>query len=117
MSNLNYISRGDYRIPDLKLTDSSQEPLGKYGRMRKTFLREHRPILWNSMILNETLFPHLREIDRTATERLAVMIPRLRQSVGATEELKQQNPTKWIGLMNTIRVQAEEVILTELIYS
>ena len=117
MSNLNYIPQGDYRIPDLRLKDSSQEPLGKYGRMRKAFLREHRPILWNSMILNETLFPHLREIDRTAMERLAVMIPQLRQTAGATEELKRQNPMKWVGLMNTIKAQAEEMILTELVYN
>lgn len=117
MCNLNYLSRGEYRIPDLRLKDSSQKPLGRYGRMRKAFLREHRPILWNSMILNETLFPHLREIDRAAMKRLSVMLPRLQQSAGVTEELKRQDPMKWVGLMNTIKAQAEEVILSELIYN
>ena len=69
------------------------------------------------MILNETLFPHLREIQQTAENRLAVMMPKLQQAAGATEELKRQDPMKWTGLMNTLKAQAEEVILTELIYS
>ena len=59
MSNLNYIQNGDYLIPDLKLKDTCQDSLGKYGRMRKAFLQENRPILWNSMILDETLFQRM----------------------------------------------------------
>ena len=117
MSDLNYIQSGDYRIPDLKLKDTCQEPLGKYGRLRKTFLQENRPVLWNSMMLEETLFPHLREIQQTAENRLAVMMPKLQQAAGATEELKRTDPMKWTGLMNSLKAQAEEVILTELIYS
>ena len=117
MSNLNYIQSGDYLSPNLRLKDTCQEPLGKYGRMRKAFLQENRPILWNSMILNETLFPHLREIQQAAENRLAVMMPKLQQAAGATEELKRTDPMKWTGLMNTLKAQAEEVILTELIYS
>ena len=117
MSNLNYIQNGDYLIPDLKLKDTSQEPLGKYGRMRKAFLQENKPILWNSMILSETLFSHLREIDQTANQRLEVMMPRLQEAAGATEALKRKDPMKWAGLMTTLKAQAEEVILQELIYS
>ena len=117
MSNLNYIQNGDYLIPDLKLKDTCQEPLGKYGRMRKAFLQENNPILWNSMILDETLFQHLREIQQAAENRLAVMMPKLQQAAGATEEMKRNDPLKWAGLMNTLKAQAEEVILQELIYS
>lgn len=85
--------------------------------MRKAYLQEHRPILWNQMILSETLYPHLREIDETANRRLEQMIPGLMQSAGVTEALKASNPMKWVGLMNNLKAQAEEVILTELIYA
>ena len=75
MTELTYTKNGDYRIPDLKLSEEPEsKPLGKYGMLRKTYLQEHRPILWNQMILSETLFPHLREIDETAQQRLEQMI-------------------------------------------
>ena len=114
---MTYTKNGDYLIPDLALTETKQKPLGKYGRLRKTFLREHRPILWNRMILDETLFPHLREIDETANRRLEQMIPELMKSAGVTENLKASDPMKWVQTMNSLKAQAEEVILNELIYS
>ena len=116
MSSLTYRQNGDYQIPNLSLSDRSNQPLGKYGRLRKTYLKEHRPILWNSMILSETLYPHLREIDRTANQRLEQILTELKQTAGVTEELKSSDPLKWVGLMNTLKAQAEEIILTELIY-
>jgi hypothetical protein len=117
MNELNYRTSGDYLIPDLTLTEQEQKPLGKYGRMRKKYLQEQRPVLWNQMILSETLYPHLREIDETASSRLEQMLPALAKAVGATEELKASDPMTWVGLMNSCKAQAEEVILTELIYS
>ena len=118
MTELTYTKNGDYRIPDLKLSEEPQsKPLGKYGMLRKTYLREHRPILWNQMILSETLFPHLREIDETARQRLEQMMPELMKSAGVTEALKASDPMKWVGLMNTLKAQAEETILTELVFS
>ena len=117
MSSLTYRQNGDYQIPNLSLSDRSQQPLGKYGRMRKTYLKEHRPVLWNSMILSETLYPHLREIDQTANSRLEQMMPQLMQAAGVTEELKASDPMKWTGLMNSLKAQAEETILRELIYN
>ena len=88
MTELTYMKNGDYRIPDLKLSEEpGSKPLGKYGMLRKTYLQEHRPILWNQMILSETLFPHLREIDETAHRRLEQMMPVLMQSAGVTEAL------------------------------
>ena len=117
MSSLTYRQNGDYQIPNLSLSDRSQQPLGKYGRLRKTYLKEHRPILWNSMILSETLYPHLREIDQTANQRLDQILTELKKSAGVTEELKASDPMKWVGLMNTLKAQAEEIILTELIYA
>src|SRR5574344_2692664 len=117
MEELTYTKNGDYLIPDLSLTEQQETPLGKYGRMRKTYLKEHRPILWNRMILSEKLYPHLREIDETANRRLEQMMPGLMQSAGVTEALKASAPMTWVGLMNSLKAQAEEVILTELIYA
>ena len=74
-------------------------------------------MLWNRLILSEQLYPHLMEIDTTANRRLEQMMPKLMQSAGVTEALKANNPMKWVGLMNDLKAQAEEVILTELIYA
>ena len=114
---MNYIQNGDYLIPDLKLSQQSEKTLGKYGRMRKTYLKEHRPILYNQMLLNEKLYQHLLEIDETAQSRLEQMMPRLAKEAGATEQLKASDPMKWVGLMNTCKAQAEEILMAELINS
>ena len=115
MTELNYRISGDYLIPDLTLNGQEQKPLGKYGRMRKKYLQEHRPVLWNQMIINETLYLHLREIDETASSRLEQMLPALAKEAGATEQLKASDPMAWVGLMNSCKAQAEEVILSELV--
>ena len=117
MNELTYTRSGDYWIPNLTLSQQETQPLGKYGRLRKTYLQENRPVLWNSLILSEKLYPHLREIDETANRRLEQMMPALMQSAGVTEALKASDPMKWVGLMNSLKAQAEEVILTELIYA
>ena len=117
MEELTYTKNGDYLIPDLSLTEQQETPLGKYGRMRKTYLKEHRPILWNRMILSETLYPHLREIDETANRRLERMMPELMKLNGVTEGLKAKDPMKWVGLMNNLKAQAEETILAELVFN
>jgi hypothetical protein len=116
MTELSYQKNGDYLIPDLTLSEQEKTPLGKYGRMRKKYLQEHRPILWNQMILSETLYPHLREIDSAANSRLEQMVPALARAAGATEELKASDPLKWTGLMNSCKAQAEETILAELVF-
>ena len=116
-NNLTYTRNGDYLIPDLKLSEQPEKPLGKYGRMRKAYLKEHRPILYNQLLMSEKLYPHLLEIDETANSRLEQMMPRLAESAGATEELKASDPMKWVGLMNTCKAQAEEILLAELISS
>ena len=112
-----YRQEGDYLIPNLTLPDEPEYQIGKYGRMRQKYLKEHRPILWNQMILEETLFPHLLEIEQAAQSRLEQMMPELAAEAGATESLKASDPMKWVGLMNTCKAQAEEIILDELIYA
>ena len=105
-NNLDYTRCGDYDIPHLCLTPITVVSLGKYGRMRKQYLQEHRQILWNSMILSETLYPHLREINETANRRLEQLMPELMKQNGVTEELKAVDQMAWVGAMNSIRNQA-----------
>ena len=116
MSELDYTRNGDYLIPNLTL-DSVQQPLGKYGRMRKKFLREHRPILWNSLILSGKLQDHLLEIDRTAQDRLECMMEERMKAAGLTERMKAENPMEWVGQMNCLKAQVEESLLNEGVYS
>ncbi len=117
MAELTYTQNGDYQIPDLRLSEQAQTPLGKYGRMRKAYLKEHRPVLWNELILSEKLYPHLREIDDTANRRLEQMMPELMEQNGVTESLKAEDPMRWTQMMNSLKAQAEETILNELIYN
>ena len=117
MSELQYRMNGDYLIPDLSLSETAEMPLGKYGRMRKTYLKEHRPVLFTNLLLSEKLYPHLREIDETAQTRLETMMPKLMEAAGISEKLKAENPMQWVGLMNNCKTQAEETILSELVYS
>ena len=118
MSNMNieYRRNGDYLVPNIEL-NQPQTPLGKYGRMRRTFLKENRPVLYNHLLLSGTLYPHLAEIDRAAKQRLEQMMPALTQAAGATEELKARDPMQWTSRMNACKAQAEEVIRNELIYN
>ena len=102
-------------LPELSLPET--EPIGRYGRMRQKYLREHRLILWNQMVLNGTLWPHLHEIEEAAQSRIDLMLPKLAAEAGATEELKAADPMKWTGLINSCKAQAEEVVLNELIYN
>ena len=114
---MTYRQNGDYLIPDIRLSEQEDTPIGKYGQMRKQYLKEHRPILWNRLVLSEQLFPHLREIDGTAHRRLDELMPQMAKQAGVTEELKRRDPLKWAGMMNTLKAQAEEIILNELVYN
>ena len=116
MSELTYTRCGDYYIPDLKLSEQPEAPIGKYGRMRQRYLKEHRPGLYSSLILSEKLYPHLLEIDRAARERMDAMLPRMMEAAGVTEELKACDQLAWVGAMNSIRSRAEEIIRSEMIY-
>ena len=114
-NNLTDTLCGDYCIPNLSLSDTEAEPLGKYGRMRKTYLKEHRPILWNTMILSETLYPHLYEIDEAAHRRVEQIMEELLAVHPAPNKATQQ--MAWVQHMNNLKAQAEESSLDELIYN
>ena len=117
MSKLTYIRCGDYDIPNLKLSEQPETSIGKYGRMRKSYLKEHRPILYNHLLMSEKLYPHLLEIERTAQGRVETMLPHMMEVAGVTEELKACDPMRWVGLMNTLTAQIEEILIRELICS
>ena len=97
MSSLTYTQNGDYLIPNLVLDPAPSKPLGKYGRMRKAYLKEHRRLIYNQMLLSGSLFPHLQEVDETAHQRLEQMMPQLAKEAGATEELKARDPDEMGG--------------------
>ena len=107
---------GDYYIPVLTLSSEEQRPIGKWGRMHQEYLREHRPILFNDLILRGQLWTYLADLNEQAQERLSLIIEQMKASEGVTEELKADNQMAWVGAMNSIRNRAEEIILQGLIY-
>ena len=117
MSKLRYVWCGDYLIPDLMLNAKPYPPLGKHGRMREQYLREHRHLLYSTMLLGGKLDEHLHEIDAAAQKRMDHLMRQMAEKTGITEELKARDPMRWVGEMNAIKMQAEEMILEELIYS
>ncbi len=115
MKEIVYKQCGDYYIPDLKLPEQEVLPLGKYGRMRLRHLRENSPYLYNNHLLNGTLNKHCAETEAKAEARLAELIDSMAKAEGVTEALKAKDPMKWVGLMNSIKASAEEVVINQII--
>lgn len=112
-NGLHYILNGDYYLPDI--TVEPGKPLGKYGRARLRYLKEHRSDVYSRLLLPGKLFDDLNETDAEAKRLLETMIPTMAKQAGITEKLKAADPMKWIGLMNAIKAQVEEIIWNELI--
>ena len=93
------------------------KPLGKYGRMRRTYLKENKRILYNQMLLNDTLWPHLLEVDRQANDMMDTIVARMKQERGVTEQLKANDQWRWIQEMGNIRNAAEEFVLREVVFA
>ena len=117
MSELIYRRNGDYLLPEMGLTEAETKPLGKYGMMRRLYLEQHRPGLYTRLLLSGKLMEHLQEIETTAQNRLESLMTQLKAQNNVTEELKEKDQMKWVGLMNSLKNQAEEMILSELVYS
>ena len=100
MNNLEYIRNGDYFIPNLTLSEQTQKTIGKYGRMRETYLREHHSVRYNHLLLSEKLYPHLLEIDQAANKRLESLMPPMIKAAGITKQLKVNDQMRWVGLMS-----------------
>jgi hypothetical protein len=112
-----YTQVGDYLIPNLVISEAEQSPLGKYGRMRKHYLKEHRPALYSNMLLAGKLFQHLAEIDKACEERMELLIHQMAKQEGVTEALKADDQMECVRRMTSIRNRAEEIALRELVYS
>ncbi|MGI6072743.1 MAG: TnpV protein [Lachnospiraceae bacterium] len=106
--------QGDYLIPDLTAPEAPR--IGKYGMLRRSYLRDHRDGIYTGMMLSGKLNSHLEQIDRQANEMMETLTLHMAETQGVTESLKASDQMKWVGLMNNIRHSAEEIVLTELIY-
>ena len=114
-ADISYKAVGDYLLPMITLPESSG-PIGHFGRLRKAFLKEHRPLTFQTMLLNGTLDAYLADLNRQATERKETLIRQMAAKEGITEELKAVNPMAWVQRMNNLRACTEEIILKELVY-
>lgn len=111
-----YRQVGDYLIPNLVLPDDSNYQIGKYGRMRRSYLKEHRKILYSNYVVEVTLFKHLSEIDQACKNRMEIIISAMEKQEGVTEALKAADQMEWVRRKNSIHSRAEEIVLHELVY-
>ena len=111
-----YTQVGDYLLPDLIIDETEQQPIGKYGRMRKRYLKEHRPILFSNLLLSGKLDQHLAEIDHACVEGIDLLTRQMADQEGVTEALKATDQMEWVRRMNNIQNRAEEIVLNELVY-
>lgn len=114
-NELSYTLHGDYYLPDLAVNE--EEPTyGKYGMLRKQFLKMHRPARYQYLLMTGELIAYLNRVDQEAREQVESLMKQMVEKQGVTERLKMQNQMKWVGLMNSIKVCAEEIVLQELVY-
>ena len=113
-NGMSYTLHGDYYLPDLVLRE--EEPIyGKYGMLRKQFLKEHRSARYQYLLLTGKLNEHLNQIDQEAREQVETLMEQMTEKQGVTEELKAQDQMKWVRLMNNIKASAEEIVLKNLV--
>lgn len=112
--NLNYTKCGDYFIPDIRLTHTGTQALGKYGRMRRAFLEQNKQMLFNNLVLTESLFPHLWEVQQTCEKRMELLMADLVAKNPEPDKATQQ--LAWVAHMSSLKAQAEEIVVAELIY-
>ena len=115
-TEIRYAQVGDYQLPLLTLPQTdNHEPLGKYARMRRTYLKTQRPVLYNRMLLNGSLWPHLQDVQETACERLERTMTTLLDKYPAPDKAHAQ--LLWVAHMNGLKAQAEEVVVREIVYA
>ena len=113
-NGLDYTLVGDYYLPDLEI--ESSQPLGKFGRARMKYLKEHRPGLYRQLLLSGKLYDDLHEVDAEAQRLLDEMIPKMAAEAGVNEDLKAADPIRWADMMNTIKAQIEEIIWSDIVF-
>ena len=116
-TGIEYHLQGDYYIPNLTIPKQEKIILNKYGRMRLNYLKENKKVEYSIMLMDGTLNSHLKEIQETATERVEQIIKQLKVKSNLTEDMKNTDMLYWVGTMNSIKAQAEEIVLNELTYN
>ncbi|MBQ7597752.1 MAG: TnpV protein [Clostridia bacterium] len=116
-NGLYYTRQGNVYLPNLVYSKDDYPPLGKYGMLRKTYLQEHRKALFSKMLLCDELWPHLLEVDEQAHAMVGTMVTQMAKAEGVTEAMKSIDPLRWVGLMNSFKSAAEEIVLREMVYA
>ena len=117
MNGITYTKQGDYNLPNLLPPQEPDVPFGKYALLRRKFLKEHRRVTYTNLLTSGKLNSHLMNIEQIALSRMELMVAQMAKENGVTEELKERDPMKWVGLMNNLQNAVEEIVLKELIYS
>ena len=115
-TGIEYHLEGDYYIPNLTIPKQEKITLNKYGKMRLKYLKEHKKADYTIMLIDGTLNAHLEEIQETADNRIEQIISELKSKSNLTEDMKNTDMLYWVGTMNSIKAQAEEIVFSELIY-
>ena len=111
-----YRQVGDYLLPNLTIDESEQQPIGKYGRMRKRYLKEYRPVLYTNLLTTGRLDQHLAEIDEACEVRMELLTSQMAKQEGLTEALKAQDMMTWVKGMNNLKSRVQEIVMTEVVY-
>ncbi|MBR3890080.1 TnpV protein [bacterium] len=114
---ITYTKQGDYELPDLILPENKQQVSGKYAIMRLNYLKQEKKALYTTLLMKDKLQEHLMEIQKQAEMKIEQIISQMKVKENITEEMKQENQMKWVGLMNNLKMTAEEVVMKELIYA
>ena len=115
-NGIEYVRQGDYYIPNLTVPDETEYQIGKYGSLRRTFLKEHHNWLYSTMLMQGTLLKHLAEIDETCHSTLKDMMSKMAEQEGVTEQLKATDQMAWVQKMNAIGAQVREIVNAEFIH-
>lgn len=115
-NGLSYTLHGDYYLPDLVLPEEEPVTYGKYGMLRRTFLKEHKKGIYSLLIAQGKLVEHLNQVDQEANDKMELLVEQMAERQGVTEKLKEENQMLWVGMMNNINNVAEEIVLPEIVY-
>ena len=114
-NGIRYILHGDYYLPDLRLEPETR-PIGRWGRMHRDYLKEHRPVVFNQLVLSGNLWTYLADINEQAQQRMDTLVKQMVVAEGVTEEFKEVNQMEWVQRTNDVQHIAEEIVLDEIVY-
>jgi len=117
MNEITYTRVGDYLLPDLTIGDEPQPDYGKYGMLCKRYLKEHKRAKYTSLLMSGKLNQHLAEVDSLSRVSVSRLVEEMAKSQGVDETMKALDQMAWVGAMNSIKAQAEEIVLAEYVYA